>query len=350
MKIVVLAGGRSPERNVSLSSGIKITNALREKGHQAVLIDLFLGDQLQDVTNIDEIFDRKPAPQPKVISDEILTNAAINKLRTDGTRGLFGPNVLKICQAADIVFLGLHGEDGENGKVQAVLDTFDVRYTGSDPLSSAMVMNKKISKELLFQNKIKTARYVAVSKNDAEVPPMDFGFPVVVKPTSGGSSIGMHFAHDANELNSALADAFRFDNEALVEEFISGREFSLGIVNGIALPGIEIKVNDGWYDFEHKFQDNKTTFVTPPDLPDDVHEEMKSIALKTFKVLEMANYGRIDFFVNADGIFVIEANTLPGMTPLSLLPQEAVADGISYPELCDQIVNGKVVAYQQKEI
>lgn len=348
MKIVVLAGGRSPERNVSLSSGAMITNALREKGHQAVLIDLFLGDTLSDVQNLDDVFNRKPAPQPKQISDAILTDADIDALRTDGTKGLFGPNVIKICQAADIVFLGLHGEDGENGKVQAVLDTFDIRYTGSDTLASGMAMDKQISKEIMLFNNIKTARFVMAYQDDKQLPDFDFGYPVVVKPTQGGSSIGMSFAHDDKELAAALKEAFRFDSEVLIEEFIAGREFSMGVVDGTALPAIEIKVNDGWYDFEHKFQDNKTTFITPPkDLPESVHDEMKRISLQTFKVLKMKNYGRIDFFVNENGIYVIEVNSLPGMTPLSLMPQEATAAGISYADLVERIVASKVAAYEQ---
>ncbi|KRK36419.1 D-alanine--D-alanine ligase family protein [Loigolactobacillus bifermentans] len=350
MKIVVLAGGRSPERNVSLSSGAMITSALREKGHQAVLIDLFLGDALSDVQNVDDVFDRKPAPQPKQISDAILTDADIDALRTDGTKGLFGPNVIKICQAADIVFLGLHGEDGENGKVQAVLDTFSIRYTGSDTLASGMAMDKQISKEIMLFNHIKTARFVMAYQADTQRPDFDFGYPVVVKPTQGGSSIGMSFAHNDDELDAALKEAFRFDSEVLIEEFISGREFSMGVVNGVAMPAIEIKVNDGWYDFEHKFQDNKTTFVTPPaDFSEAAHDEMKQIALKTFKVLKMKNYGRIDFFANDEGIYVIEVNSLPGMTPLSLLPQEAAAAGISYADLVEEIVQSKVALYEQEE-
>ncbi|MFC6171431.1 D-alanine--D-alanine ligase family protein [Loigolactobacillus jiayinensis] len=344
MKIVVLAGGRSPERNVSLSSGAKITNALREKGHAAVLIDLFLGDDLSDVTIVDDVFHRDTTTTNYAISDEILTDAAIDALRTDGTKGLFGKNVLKICAAADIVFLGLHGEDGENGKVQAAFDLFGIRYTGSGSLASGVTMDKKISKELLLHNRIKTAGYIAV-KVGQPAPHPTFGFPVVVKPSNGGSSIGMQIAHDQAELEAALPDAFQFDDEVVIEEFIKGREFSMGVVNGVAMPAIEIIVNDGWYDFEHKFQENQTTFQTPPDIPDDVHADMKEIALQTMEVLGLTNYGRIDFLWNDTGIYVIEGNSLPGMTPLSLLPQEAAAAGISYPDLCESIVTGKLAIY-----
>lgn len=342
MKIVVLAGGRSTERNVSLSSGSKVANALRRKGHQVALVDLFLGVELQSDADIAGLFTDQQVQASYKISDAVLTDDDINALRTDGSTELFGPNVLTILQTADIVYLGLHGEDGENGKVQAVLDLFNIRYTGSAPLNSGMAMNKKVSKEIMMFNQIQTAAFVLVKAGQPMPTKLPFDYPVVVKPSNGGSSIGTHIAHTLNELHTALEDAFRFDDEALVEEFIQGREFSLGIVNGKAMPAIEIRVNDGWYDFEHKFQDNKTTFVTPPDIPEQVHENMKAIAVKTFDALGMINYGRVDFLWNQkEGLYVIEANSLPGMTPLSLLPQEAAAVGISYEDLCEKIVLGK---------
>lgn len=348
MKIVVLAGGRSTERNVSLSSGSKVANALRQKGHNVALVDLFLGVEAHSDAEIAALFTEEQVQANYKISDAVLTDDDINALRTDGSTELFGPNVLKVLQSTDIVYLGLHGEDGENGKVQAVLDLFNIRYTGSDPLSSGMVMNKKVSKELMLFNQIQTAAFVAVKAGQPMPSKLPFDYPVVVKPSNGGSSIGTHISHTEKELHEAITDALRFDDEVLVEEFIKGREFSLGIVNGQAMPAIEIKPNEGWYDFEHKFQDNKTTFVTPPDIPSQVHENMKAIAMKTFDALGMINYGRVDFLWNQkDGLYVIEANSLPGMTPLSLLPQEAAAVGISYEDLCDSIVQGKWALYHK---
>ncbi|WP_416353382.1 D-alanine--D-alanine ligase family protein [Agrilactobacillus fermenti] len=350
MKIVVLAGGRSTERNVSLSSGAKVANALRRKGHNVALVDLFLGVDAQTPAEIDALFTEAQTEASYKISDAILTDDDINALRTDGTKGLFGKNVLPVLQSADIVYLGLHGEDGENGKVQAVLDLFEIRYTGSGPLASGMAMNKKVSKEIMLYNNIQTADFIVVRATDPRPTSLPFDFPVVVKPSNGGSSIGTHIVRQQADLSGALDDAFRFDDELLIEAFVTGREFSLGLVNGQAMPAIEIKVNDGWYDFEHKFQDNKTTFVTPPDIPEAIHEDMKAIAAETFQALGMANYGRIDFLWNeADGLYVIEANSLPGMTPLSLLPQEAAAVGISYEDLCDSIVQGKMKLYEAQK-
>lgn len=343
MKIVVLAGGRSSERNVSLSSGGRVANALREKGHEVALVDLFLGlpDASDDV--LQSLFKADQQPVNLDISDEILTDEKINALRPDGSTQLFGPNVLKVAAMADIVYIGLHGEDGENGKVQAVLDLNNIAFTGSDTLASGVAMDKSFSKQLMLFNGIRTAQFVTLRDGDDRDVNLPFDLPVVVKPSNGGSSVGTHIVHEADELRQSIDDAFRFDDEILIEEFIKAREFSLGVVNGVAMPAIEITVNDGWYDFEHKFQaDSTTIFQTPPDIPDDVHKEMQRIAKRTMKVLKMSNYGRVDFFWNDDGLFVIEANSLPGMTPLSLLPQEAEAAGISYPDLCDSIIQGKV--------
>lgn len=345
MKIVVLAGGRSTERNVSLSSSAKVANALRRKGYEVALVDLFLGLPDADESSLATLFTSEEQNVDLNISDEIMTDDVINALRPDGSTQLFGPNVLKIAAMADMVWIGLHGGDGENGKVQAVLDLNNIHYTGSGPLASGITMDKNVSKQLMLYNNIQTARFVNLNRDDLGTVVLPFGFPVVIKPANGGSSVGMYIAKNDEEFKKDLQAAFEFDSDLVVEEYIDGREFSMAVVNGRALSAIEIIVSDGWYDFEHKFVTGNTTkFVTPPDIPDDVHEQMKQIALKTFKVLGLSNYGRIDFFWNDNGLYVIEGNSLPGMTPLSLMPQEAEADGIRYDDLCDQIVQGQVKA------
>lgn len=348
MKIVVLAGGRSTERNVSISSGYRITNALREKGYEATFVDLFLGYDLPAGADPASVFADANTSKDLKISDAVLTDDDINAMRGDGTTQLFGPNVLAICAAADIVFLALHGGDGENGKVQAYLDLHNIKYTGSGALGSGITMNKVYSKEIMLYHGIKTAPFKEYTRDEGPHHKAPFEFPLIVKPTSGGSSVGTHIVHDQAEFEKDLEDVFRFDNSALVEAFISGREFSLGVVNGHAFPAIEIKVHDGWYDFKHKFQEGYTDFVTPPhDLAENVHQEMKDISIQCMKGLGMQNYGRIDFFANDDGVWVIEANNLPGMTPLSLLPQEADAEGVAYPDLVESIVKGKLKIYDE---
>lgn len=343
MKIVVLAGGRSTERNVSLSSSAKVANALRRKGYEVALVDLFLGLPAADEQQLTALFTSDEQTIDLNISDEIMTDDVINALRPDGTTQLFGPNVLKIAAMADIVWIGLHGGDGENGKVQAVLDLNNIAYTGSGPLASGLAMDKSLSKQVMLYNGIQTARFINLTKATAAGFELPFDFPVVVKPANGGSSVGMYIAHDDTELQEDLQASFEFDDDVVIEAYIKGREFSMAVVNGTALPAIEIIVNDGWYDFEHKFVTGNTTkFQTPPEIPDEVHNEMKRIAIQTFDALGLQNYGRIDFFWNTDGLYVIEANSLPGMTPLSLMPQEAEAAGIAYDDLCDSIVQGQL--------
>ncbi|UQS84157.1 D-alanine--D-alanine ligase family protein [Bombilactobacillus thymidiniphilus] len=351
MKIVVLAGGRSTERNVSLSSGVKITNALRSKGYQVALVDLFLGKELAEGTNIADLFTTEPEPEHALlIDDDILTDEKINALRTDGTKGLFGKNVLAICQAADMVYLGLHGEDGENGKVQAVLDLNEIRYTGSGTLASGLAMSKKYSKEVFEQNKIPTAPFTTTKDIDIAKADIPFDFPVVIKPSNGGSSVGTHIVQSYADLKAALQDAFQFDDEVVIEKYIKGREFSVAIIDDQVLPPVEIVVTSGWYDFQHKFQANdETKFITPPDIDHATNEVLANLTRQTFKALGMQNYGRIDFLVNDEGAFVIEANSLPGMTPLSLIPREAEAVNISYPDLCDMIIQSKLRIYEAKD-
>lgn len=351
MKIAVLSGGRSTERNVSLSSGAKITNALRNKGHKAMMIDLFLGYDFKPHEQISDVFESSNTSDNYEVNSDVLTVKDIDKLRKDDTKGLFGKNVLSILQAADIVYLALHGGDGENGKVQAVLDLNGIRYTGSGALASGIAMDKAISKEMMFFNDIKTARFAVIHRgDDLDNLKLDFKFPMVAKPNNGGSSIGTTIIKNEIDLLEALKIALRFDNEIILEEFIEGREFSLGVINGEPLSAIEIIVNNGWYDYKNKFQNNsEAKFISPPDIEENIHFKMKKIALKVMKILNMENYGRIDFLVRKNDVFVIEANNLPGMTPLSLLPQEAIADGISYEDLCEQIILGKLKIYDRKE-
>ncbi|WP_125713413.1 D-alanine--D-alanine ligase family protein [Companilactobacillus kedongensis] len=347
MKIVVLSGGKSTERNVSLSSGAKITNALRSKGYKVAYVDSFLGEDV-DEDKIDDLFITEPEDESKmIIDDEVLTNEKIEALRTDGTKGLLGKNVLKICQHADIVYMGLHGEDGENGKMQAMFDVFDIRYTGSGSLASGIAMDKKFSKEVFVQNHIQTADYTTTQTADITEDEIPFGFPMVVKPSNGGSSVGTHIIRDASELKSSIEDALQFDTEALIEEYIKGREFSVAIVDGLVLPAVEITVDTGWYDFDHKFQDNSVThFITPPELDDETHKRMQEMTKETFDALAMSNYGRVDFLLRDSELYVMEANTLPGMTPRSLMPREAEAVGISYPDLCEKIIKSKIRLYE----
>lgn len=337
MKVVVLAGGTSTERDVSLVSGSKIYKALKENGHKVLLLDVFLG--LEDI-DLDTVFDR---------GDELLAKSSgiktqdpdINKikaLRKDGGKTFFGPNVLDICGRADVVFMALHGENGENGKVQAAFDLFGIRYTGTDYCSSAIAMDKALAKELFVLHDIPTPKGFELKKGEPDNHKIDY--PVVVKVTDGGSSVGVSIAHNDDEYKAAKEDSFKYGNACVVEQYIKGREFSVGVINGKALPVIEIAPKVGFYDYKNKYQEGSAIETCPANIDEDATKKMQKIAEDVFKALRLHQYARIDIMMNEKGeMFALEANTLPGMTPTSLLPQEALAVGINYNELCEKLIN-----------
>ena len=337
MKVAVLAGGISTERDVSLISGKMIYQAVKRLGHQAVLLDVYLGIERDDIEHIfesDEDFSRNIADIREIDPDI----SAVKAQRKDGGRSYFGPNVLKICEMADVVFLGLHGEDGENGKVQAAFDLLGIRYTGTDYVSSALSMDKSLAKELFYQNGIPTPAGTVVKKGQDKKT--DVPFPCVVKVCSGGSSIGVSIVHSEGEYEAALEDVFKFGDEVIVEQFIKGRELTCCVMQGKALPIVEIMPKAGFYDYKNKYQAGSTVEICPAPIGEGTTKKVQKIAEDVFRVLRLKKYARMDFMLDEKGnIYCLEANTLPGMTPTSLIPQEAAAAGIGYDELCQKIID-----------
>lgn len=335
MKIVVLAGGISTERDVSLSSGSMIYRALKKNGHQAVLLDAFLGYEGE----IDGIFEREEdwAAQIGAVSEKNPDLEAVKAMRGDGGRSFFGPNVLALCGMADIVFMAMHGADGEDGKIQACFELMGIPYTGTDFVSSAIAMNKGITKDIFKAYGIPTPAGFRLRAGEPEVEkPV---FPCIVKACCGGSSVGVCIANDDGEYTEAKREAFRYDNEIIVEQYIKGREFSVGVMDGRALPVIEIAPRQGFYDYKNKYQAGSTVETCPAELSAEKTRELQDIAERVFAALRMRSYARMDFRMSEAGdIFCLEANTLPGMTATSLLPQEAAAVGIDFPELCERIL------------
>lgn len=347
MRIVVLAGGISTERDVSLSSGAMIYRALKERGHQAVLLDVYLGYRWEEEAFLDVSEGQRPkavfglrkdwAKEMGKIEEKNPDIEKIKALRPDGAKNFFGPNVIPICQAADVVFLALHGENGEDGKIQACFDLMGIIYTGTNYLSSAISMNKGISKELFAANGIPTPWGFRLKKG--ETGEKKTVFPCIVKACSGGSSVGVAIAGSEDDYEAALAEAFAYDDEVIVEQYISGREFSVGVMDGKALPVIEIAPLTGFYDYKNKYQPGTTVETCPADIPEEKSKELQACAEKVFAVLRLESYARMDFRMNQEGeIFCLEANTLPGMTPISLLPQEAAAVGMDFGDLCERIL------------
>ena len=344
MNIVVLAGGISTERDVSLISGKKIFEACKKNGHKVIFLDVYLGLPNASVA---DIFDKDVDWLAGIdkISEKNPDIKEIKALRSDNSHGFFGPNVIEICQAADIVFMALHGENGENGKVQAAFDLLGIKYTGTDYVSSALSMDKAITKELFVLNGVPTPAGTTLKKSDKwedEVP-----FPKVVKVSTGGSSVGVSIVREEGEYLPALEDAFSYGDEVIIEQYIEGREFSCGVIEGQALPVIEIAPLVGFYDYKNKYQAGSAVETCPADIPEEKTLEMQEAAKKAFECLRLHTYARMDFMMSAKTgeIFCLEANTLPGMTPTSLLPQEAAAVGKSFPELCEWIIEISLKKY-----
>ncbi len=336
MNIIVLAGGISPEREVSLSSGNLVSKALLKSGHNVLLLDLCQDIELN--VSVDEYYYNncnsfnESSIIPKTYNEDNSYN--INK-------NFIGKNILKLCKFCDIVFLSLHGSIGENGKLQALFDLNNIKYTGTGYIGSLLAMDKQITKEILLSNHISTPHWLF-----CKLPLCDnflyeisnLKFPVVVKPNSCGSSIGVSIANNSLELKDAIHQAEKLESSILIEEYIKGREFSIGILGNNTLPIIEIKPISGFYDYENKYQPGKTIEICPAQINDTLANEIRETALNIHGLLNLGYYSRIDFMIDEmDKVYFLEANTLPGMTPTSLIPQEAKAAGISYENLCELI-------------
>lgn len=286
-RVAVLMGGPSSERKVSLRSGAAAVEALRSVGYQVEAVDV---------------------TERSVVLPE-------------GT---------------EAVFIALHGAFGEDGGVQELLEAMQVPYTGTGAEGSRLAMDKGRSRAVLQQCGIPVAPGWVVT--DAGTAPRDL--PAVIKPVRQGSSIGVHRVADETQWQAALQDAFRYDDEVLVEAFIPGRELTVGILAHEALPVVEIKAPEGWYGFEAKYQSHDTVYEVPAELSEAVVAEVQSLALATFDALGGRGFGRVDFRLSPDGgLFVLELNTIPGLTATSLLPKAAAARGIGFAELCHRIMS-----------
>ena len=343
MNIIVLAGGNSTEREVSIASGQGVCKALRERNHKAVLLDPYFGASQKEENLFPTEYDvDKAADAMREMSSKLEETMKTRK-------GFFGPNVLEICKEADIVFLALHGANGEDGKVQSVLDLMGIKYTGSGPLSSGMAMDKGITKMVFEAKGVPTPKGITLEKGKCSSQFADYGmgFPVIVKPCCGGSSVGVCIANNQTEYQAALLEAFSYENEVVVEQFITGREFSVAVVDGKAYPVIEIAPLQGFYDYKNKYQAGSCVETCPADLSSALTKEMQKYAEMGYKALNLQAYARLVFLMDDEGnMYCLEANTLPGMTPTSLIPQEAKAIGMDYPQLCEKLIEVSLKKYQ----
>ena len=348
MKIVVLAGGLSPERNVSLSSGSKVCQALRDRGHQVALVDLFFG--LEDWSGSEEELYSAPIPEKfKRVARQAPDLNQVRASRKDQGPSAIGRGVLELCAHADVVYLALHGTCGEGGRIQAALDLLGVPYTGSGCLGSAIAMDKDLTKRLVADRVTTPSwRTVTVTKENIGALVEETCLPVVVKPIASGSSIGVYIAHDREELEKALYDSLKLGGRTVLEQYIQGREIQVAVLDGKALPSIEIIPKEGFYDYENKYQPGAAEEICPAHIPEEWEKKVGEAALAVFQTIGLAVYARADFIVTEDGTpYFLEINTLPGMTPTSLVPQEAAAVGIDYPSLCEIIIQRSLEARKE---
>ena len=324
LRIAVLMGGTSSERDVSLASGIRITEALRACGHEVIAVDTVHG--LLSGTDEQRLLAggvvKTAPPDSKAL---VRMNAAMQ-----GT--------LRALPKADVLFLALHGGQGEDGTLQALLDLTGVPYTGSGHLASALAMDKDLSKQLFRVAGVPTADWLMAPVTPEQVDGA-LGFPVIVKPSKQGSTVGLNIVRAPAGLQAAVDEAFEHDDEVMIEQFIAGRELTVGILGDQALPVGEIIPKHEIYDYECKYTPGMAVEEFPAKLTAEQTSTVQDLALRAFKALKLTGYARVDFRMSTDGMFYcLEANTLPGMTQTSLIPQAAAAAGISFPELCDRIV------------
>ena len=339
MKIVVMCGGLSMERDVSISSGTLACKALRAAGHQAVLVDMFYGLEEYGCAP-EELFEHlPPIKDVKIVAQEPDLDA-IRASRKWKSPSMIGQGVLEICQKADVVFLALHGACGEDGRIQAALDLLGVKYTGSGYLGSAIAMDKDLTKQLAIAAGVKTPewRMVEYSGRKPEELAEELFLPCVVKPVDSGSSIGVSIAYTKAELVKALAENEKL-GRVMAEQYIDGREIDVGVLEDRALPSIEIIPKHGFYDYANKYQAGAAEEICPSPIDAETERRLGELTLKVHRALKLGAYSRSDFKLDSNGeIWFIEINTLPGMTPTSLMPQEAAAVGIDYQSLCVRLV------------
>ncbi|MFA5403598.1 MAG: D-alanine--D-alanine ligase [Ignavibacteria bacterium] len=332
MNIALIVGGISSEREVSLTSGMAILKALRENGHNVKVIDPIFGEKeiLEDI-----IF-------KNLVSTEYPTYDAMEKLLIESRRKVIDCINSWLFDNIDIAFIGLHGKYGEDGRIQSLLDLRGIKYTGSDILSSAIAMDKNISKMIFKNFDIPTADWIVMTKKDKiDVKNIlrRISLPFVIKPNDEGSTVGLTIVKNESEIKNAIDLAFKYTDKIMIEKYIKGREITVSIVGDVAYPLIEIKPKDGFYDYHHKYTKGMTEYICPAEVKDEVSVKAQENALKAYHSLGCSVYSRVDFLLDDnDDLHCLEVNTLPGMTELSLVPKAVKAKGMEFNELIENII------------
>ncbi len=340
MNILILAGGLSPEREVSFTSGCRIATALIGRGYRVCLCDPYTGLDPDGRTPAYT----SGAVHPRRIGTQV---PDLETLKHESGRGekRIAPGVTELCRTADVVFIALHGDIGEDGRLQAMLETECIRHTGSDYVGCLLAMDKDIAKRLFREADIPTPDWVRcdLSRQTAEAAAerieQAIGYPCVVKPCCGGSSIGVSMVGNRVELVQALTLARQYEGDILAERRIAGREVTVSVLGGRILPAVEILPHEGFYNYANKYQAGAVEELCPARISLTEASALADAARRGFDILRLGGYARFDFMLDEAGkAWCLEANALPGMTPTSLLPRAAAAIGMDYPSLCEEIL------------
>jgi D-alanine-D-alanine ligase len=333
MNIAVIFGGISTERNVSIAGGKSVIDALKSRGHNVIPIDPAFG---ADIHMTEEaLIDLSKFPTLEELS-QMSTKNYIDAIRSD------------VFDTIDVAFIVLHGKNGEDGLIQALLELRGIPYTGSGVKASAVAMDKLSSKNLFAAAGLLTPPWMIVRKNELEGDEIlkeirkELGAKIVIKPNDQGSSVGVSIVLDGNldSVRIALEEAFLYSDTVVVEQFIEGREITVGILGNEALPVIEIIPNDEFYDYKHKYTKGNTSYICPAELSEDITEFAQSMAMICSNVIGASGFSRADFRLSEEGEpFLLELNTIPGFTSTSLVPMAAKQIGIEFPELCEKIID-----------
>jgi D-alanine-D-alanine ligase len=333
VKVALLMGGRSAEREISLRTGRGIAQALRNLGHEVTALDAANGRML-------------PAGEEERAA---LPAEAVQRLPASATTAVASAAAIN---EAEVVFLALHGGDGEDGTIQALLELAGKPYTGSGVLSSALAMNKAASKKVFLQEGIPTPEWILLSAGD-EMPAIDAealgGFPLIVKPNAEGSTVGLTVVTKAEDLPEAIALAGDYGPDVLIEQYIPGRELTVAVLGEDALPIVEIRPKGGFYDYEHKYTAGMSEYFCPADLPEPLAARIRDLGARSARALGCRGVSRADFRLSpASEPYCLEVNTIPGMTPTSLVPMAAKARGISYDQLVSRMLDLAVAEWRRR--
>jgi D-alanine-D-alanine ligase len=324
LKVLLLVGGTSPEREVSKGTGKSVYQALLNLGYDVIVIDPAYG--INQPFEVEDYF--KEDDYSEILNENYLD--AVNLISAD---------------QISVAFLALHGKYGEDGTIQSLLELKGIKYTGSKVLSSAIAMDKIMSKILFEDNNVPSPQWFHFKKGERTTEEINksieekFGYPAVVKPNDQGSTVGLTICKTSNQLADAIHNAFEYSDRILVEEYIPGREVTVAVINDEAFPVLEIRPKHGIYDYECKYTSGMSEYIVPADVTDDVAKSLQEIAVQACKSLRCEVYARVDFRLSPDNkVYALEVNTLPGMTSTSLVPKMAKAVGLTFEQLVEKII------------